>query len=134
MKKYLVIVMLFLGICDTSIVSGQSRESLNNRNSDSMAIQLVKIYKIKYVLNKNQEASVLKCTKKYYKSIAALGNMQLEFEIRSKRLSEIDLMWKDELSKIMVKEKFQKLMDDDQKKANKIKEKKSQIKQSKSKG
>ena len=60
--------------------------------------------------------------------------MQLEFEIRSKRLSEIDLMWKDELSKIMVKEKFQKLMDDDQKKANKIKEKKSLIKQSKSKG
>jgi hypothetical protein len=99
-----------------------------------MAIQLVKIYKIKYGLNKNQEASVLKCTKKYYKSIAALGNMQLEFEIRSKRLSEIDLMWKDELSKIMVKEKFQKLMDDDEKKANKIKEKKSLIKQSKSKG
>ena len=66
--------------------------------------------------------------------MAALGNMQLAFEIRSKRLSEIDLMWKDELSKIMVKEKFQKLMDDDQKKANKIKEKKSLIKQSKSKG
>lgn len=134
MKKYLVIVMLFLGICDTPSVYGQPSEALNNRNSDSMAIQLVKFYKIKYGLNKNQEESALKCTKKYYKTMAALGNMQLEFAIRSKRLSEIDLMWKEELSKIMAKEKFQKLMYDAQKEISKVKEKKSPIKQSKSKG
>lgn len=134
MKKYLVIVMLFLGTCDTSIVSGQSREALTNSSSDSIAIQLVQFYKIKYGLNKNQEVLVLQCAKKYYKSIAALGNMQLEFEIRSKRLLEVDLMWKDELSKIMGKEKFQKFIDDEQKKIAKIKEKKSPIKQSKSKG